>query len=56
MNTKWTYKIVEVKPSFTGLKRESIEEQLNLLGSQGWELVSVHHNGLGAWLYVKKGQ
>ncbi|KAF1717415.1 hypothetical protein CSC74_00260 [Pseudoxanthomonas yeongjuensis] len=56
MSKRWSYKVMEVKPAFTGLKSASIEEQLNQLGLQGWELVSVLHAGLGAWLYLKKEQ
>lgn len=54
MSTRWTYKVVEIKPGLTGLKRNVVEEQLNQLGLQGWQLVSVVQAGLAAWLYLKK--
>ncbi|MCI4568995.1 DUF4177 domain-containing protein [Lysobacter sp. CFH 32150] len=38
---RWTYQVVEVKPGFLGSSREAVQERLNQLGLQGWELVSV---------------
>lgn len=38
---RWTYQVVEVKPSFLGSIREPAQERLNQLGLQGWELVAV---------------
>lgn len=54
MSTRWSYKVVEVKSSWLGLKPKQIEETLVQLGQQGWELVSVSPNGLNAILYLKK--
>ena len=57
MNTRWTYKVVEVKASFVGqVKSAVVQEALNQHGAQGWELVSVVQVGFSAWLYLKKGQ
>lgn len=40
-NDRWTYQVVEIKPGFWGgHKREQIQERLNQLGMQGWELVN----------------
>lgn len=56
MNTRWTYKVVEVKPNLIGhVKSATVQETLNQLGTQGWELVSVVQVGFSAWLYLKKG-
>ncbi|MHC9086506.1 DUF4177 domain-containing protein [Luteimonas sp. RIT-PG2_3] len=51
MSKRWQYKVVEVKPTWLGVKPEHIEAQLGL---QGWELVSVTPHGMGVRLYLKK--
>ncbi|MES2859738.1 MAG: DUF4177 domain-containing protein [Pseudomonadota bacterium] len=55
MSTRWSYKVVEVKPQWLGVKAKQVEETLVQLGMQGWELVSVVQNGLNVLLYLKKG-
>ncbi|HEX2595526.1 MAG TPA: DUF4177 domain-containing protein [Luteimonas sp.] len=37
---RWSYQVVEVKPSFLGSIRDAVQERLQQLGLQGWELVS----------------
>lgn len=37
---RWSYRVVEVKPSFLGRTSGAIQETLNQLGLQGWELVA----------------
>jgi hypothetical protein len=37
---RWSYQVVEVKATFMGKTRESVQEKLTQLGLQGWELVS----------------
>lgn len=37
---RWSYQVVEVKATFLGKTRESVQEKLTQLGLQGWELVS----------------
>ena len=54
MSSRWSYKVVELKPSFLGLKAEVVQDALNQLGAQGWELVSVEKMGLALRLYLKK--
>ena len=39
-NDRWSYQVVEVKPSFLGSTRDAAQERLQQLGMQGWELVS----------------
>lgn len=41
MSKRWSYLTVEVKPTWTGLKQEDIQTELNRHGAQGWELVNV---------------
>lgn len=38
---RWSYQVVEVKPSFLGSTRDAAQERLAQLGLQGWELVAV---------------
>lgn len=46
MSTRWKFQVVEIKPDFWGrLKPEVIQEQINQMGAQGWELVSVASPG-----------
>lgn len=53
---RFTYQVVEIKPRFLGLKTQQIQDELNRLGSAGWELVSaVQSNPLHpVRLYLKK--
>lgn len=39
---RWNYRGVEVKPGLFGLKSQALQDELNRLGAQGWELVSLH--------------
>ncbi|HEY5782396.1 MAG TPA: DUF4177 domain-containing protein [Lysobacter sp.] len=42
MSQHWTYHVVEITPSMLGPSvKERLTETLNLLGAEGWELVSV---------------
>ncbi|KPN20789.1 hypothetical protein AO715_13370 [Xanthomonas sp. Mitacek01] len=41
MSERWQYKVEELKPTFLGgVKPADIEERLQALGQQGWELVN----------------
>ncbi|WP_421568792.1 DUF4177 domain-containing protein [Stenotrophomonas sp. PD6] len=40
MSKRWSYLTVEVKPTWTGLKAEDIQAELNRQGQLGWELVN----------------
>jgi len=40
VNDRWSYMVVDVKPSFLGSTRDAAQEKLAQLGLQGWELVS----------------
>ena len=38
---RWSYRIVEIKPSFLGrIPLQRIQDELDKSGAQGWELVS----------------
>ena len=39
-NDRWSYQVVEVKPTFLGSTRDAAQERLQQLGLQGWELVA----------------
>lgn len=54
MSRKWTYKVVDVKATFVIVKTETVQEALNQLGLQGWELVSTQLSGTTVRLYLKK--
>lgn len=44
MSERWHYKVEEIKVSLLGgLKPAAIEERLQALGLQGWELVNAVH-------------
>ena len=54
MNTRWHYKVVEVKATWMTVKPKQIEETLTGLGVQGWELVSTAQLPTSVMLYLKK--
>lgn len=49
MSQRWTYQVIEIKPSFTTgrINAELIQTELNKQGALGWELVQVLHTGHG---------
>ena len=55
-NDRWSYQVVEVRASFLGATRAAVQERLNQLGLQGWELVSAvqPHQLAPMYLYLKK--
>ncbi len=41
MNDKrWAYQVIEIKPAFLMVKAADIQEKLNQMGQNGWELVN----------------
>lgn len=43
MSERWSYKVLELKLKlFGGSTSTRLEDELNRLGKQGWELVSVN--------------
>ncbi len=41
MSTRWSYKVIELKPKlFAGSLGSRAQQELDKLGPQGWELVS----------------
>ena len=55
-NERWSYQVVEIRPSFLGSTRDAAQERLTQLGLQGWELVSTIQSQRFApvQLYLKK--
>lgn len=46
MNQRWTYQVIELKPTFTGrITADTVQAELNRQGALGWELVQVVHSG-----------
>lgn len=40
--TRWTYQVIEIVPRMLGpAMSERLQEELDRLGAEGWELVSV---------------
>ncbi len=39
--TRWKYKVLKYSIGLKGFRAESVEEELNLWGEEGWELVGV---------------
>ncbi len=37
---RWSYQVLEIKPTFFGRTRDTVQERLTQLGLQGWELVT----------------
>ena len=61
-NDRWSYQVVEMMPAFfrARVPAEQLQDELNRLGAQGWELVSVARAGIRATgvvqLYLKRAQ
>jgi hypothetical protein len=55
VNERYAYQVLDMKASFWGLKSEKVQEELNRLGAQGWELVTAAQaNGFGLRLILKR--
>lgn len=53
MSTRWKHHVVEIKPDVWGrMKPETIQEQIDKAGAQGWELVNVISMGLAMSMYA----
>ena len=40
MNERWEYKVIDITPQITGNPGQKVEETLNQMGQEGWELVA----------------
>jgi hypothetical protein len=54
-NERWSYQVVDIAPKMFGSNATEIQEKLNQMGLQGWELVSVSKTQMDATrLYFKR--
>lgn len=53
MSARWNYQVMEIKPDMWGrMKPDHLQEQVNKLGAQGWELVNVVSPGLASPMFA----
>ena len=43
--TKWEYQVMTIGSVWKGIKDEQLQDVLNELGIQGWEVASIHTPG-----------
>ena len=55
-NTQWEYRIEIVGSFWKGSKPEEIEDYLNQLGEEGWEVINLHspENSNKLWITIKR--
>lgn len=56
MNMRRSDRVVELKPTFLGLKSGVVQDALNQLGAQGRELVTLQNMGWRLRLSLEKEQ
>ncbi len=56
MNERWEYRVIDVSANLAGRPGEKVEQTLNELGEQGWELVAALRSNLvePTRLYLKR--
>ena len=56
MSERWEYKVIDIIPQISGRPGEKVEQTLNELGTEGWELVSALRANLmePTRLYLKR--
>ena len=54
--TKWEYRVEVVGSFWRGTKPEEMEDFLNQLGEEGWEVVNLHspENSNKTWITIKR--
>ncbi len=53
---RWQYTVIELKSGLWGLKNQTIQDELNRLGQQGWELVTIQMIGMAIRAVLKRPQ
>jgi hypothetical protein len=55
-NVQWEYHIEVIGSAFRSPKPETIEDFINQVGEEGWEVVNLHqpHNGNKVWVTLKR--
>lgn len=54
MSRRYSYKVVDVKATWLDVKAQAVEDTLNQLGLQGWELVTAQQVSMSIRLYLRK--
>jgi hypothetical protein len=52
--TKWEYKVLKEGIGIKGINAENIEEELNLWGEEGWEVVSIERQQSSVLVVLKR--
>jgi hypothetical protein len=55
-NLQWEYRIEQLGSAFRGTKPDALEAYLNQVGSEGWEVINLHHppNSNKVWITMKR--
>jgi hypothetical protein len=55
VSERFAYQVLDLKAGVWGLKAQKVQDELNRLGAQGWELVTAAQaNGFGLRLILKR--
>jgi hypothetical protein len=54
--TKWEYKVLKAGMGIKGVNAEEVEEELNLWGEEGWELVSLERQQSSILAVLKRSK
>ena len=52
--TRWEYKVLKASIGIKGVNAEKVEEELNLWGEEGWELVAIERQQSSVLAVLKR--